>query len=278
MKYTEQTTLGTLLTRIRTAKNLPQHEVCDSLLSQSMLSRIEANLSNPTFQKLSYLLENLEISLTEFNFLLNQQYLSQVDIIDAQYREAFKLLDIPAIIGLLNMNNTCTFNYSPFFYNWLHFCFSVKITTLRKEDVVYTNRLLNQDEFFDADIPKVIHILPMLKFDTALYTAQRIKAQIFLHQTIENAPYYIIDVLLTTALIQLKKNGLDAAKIYFLEALETAKSYSDIERTIIISLLTFQLYGNNQHLQEAQILKRIFSKDFYYNYWYNVIEKKFKTR
>lgn len=74
--------IGDLLKEIRIGKNLTQNDICKGNLSRTFLSKIENNLSSPTFFTLQQILLNLDISLSELDFL-NNQLSEKEDIINS---------------------------------------------------------------------------------------------------------------------------------------------------------------------------------------------------
>lgn len=62
--------LGTVLKEIRKGKGLSQAEVCGDFISRVALSKIENNINSPSYRSLIYLLDKLDLSLAELEFLL----------------------------------------------------------------------------------------------------------------------------------------------------------------------------------------------------------------
>lgn len=269
------TNIGSLLQRIRLAKNMQQDTVCETIMSQSMLSRIESGVSTPTFHKLYELLKKMDIELSEFDYLLKQMHEVPYFFAEQAILKAIDTLDIPIIQVFLEKNTRKIPQYGPNAFAWIQYCFGVKIKNAPKADFHYTTSMLNQDEFFNKDIPPMIYALPYLNFNTAFYCSQRIKAQIHSHQTKELCPHLLVDVSLTLAIICYKSQDKHQALYYFNEALVIAKIYVNIERMLIILLILFKITDRKTFLVEAQNIKKIFSKDFFYNYWYNVIDTKY---
>ncbi|MGL5042132.1 MAG: helix-turn-helix domain-containing protein [Culicoidibacterales bacterium] len=277
MNKKKQQSIGALLQRIRLAKNLPQEFLCEGIMSQSMLSRIESDISIPTFTKLHQLLIRMQISFSEFDFLLTQKHPSSQMTYNNSVENALRKLDAPMLQTLFDIKQGKLPEHTYDILNWFNYCFSIQFSniTLSPSNNSQIMMMLNQDEFFHKDISKLIFGLIYLEYETAYYCAQRIKAQIYTHQTIEISPHLIIDTILTISIMALKLKGTDESIVLLYEALTLAKSFETVDRMIIVQLLLYNITGKVSYLNDATFLKKAFSKDIYFKYWYNVLYTKY---
>lgn len=63
--------LGVLLKKIRKGKGIAQEELCGDYISRAALSKIENGKNIPSYRSLSYLLDKLDMSFDEFEYLLD---------------------------------------------------------------------------------------------------------------------------------------------------------------------------------------------------------------
>ncbi|MFT8950240.1 MAG: helix-turn-helix transcriptional regulator, partial [Liquorilactobacillus hordei] len=66
--------IGPLIKKIRTDKNLTQKNVSSGIMSRSHLSELENGKYFPSYEKMLGLLQNLDISLMEFQTELGNNY------------------------------------------------------------------------------------------------------------------------------------------------------------------------------------------------------------
>ena len=263
-----------ILLRIRNAKQIPQTAL--TACSQGMLSKIENGVTSPTFTILSEILYQMEISLAEFETLLHEhehgeQYLfiKKVEQSIQTYNYATLTKQMKLQREKRNLPELIIFN------NWAKFCFSLSFMRNSKTDYRYLSSIINQDEFFIMDFQKLIYGLPMLEFDTALYNYRRILDQLRYHPQAELLAHYIVDAAITIGNICLHHGNRSDAQHYFFCALQQAKKIEDPNRIILANLFLYFMTKEASFLEEITVLKKIFSKDNFYDYWYNVLYNKF---
>lgn len=65
--------IGDLIKDIRTGKSLIQDYVCQNYISRTALSKIESNKSSPTWRTMEQILDSLDISMGEVEYLLKKE-------------------------------------------------------------------------------------------------------------------------------------------------------------------------------------------------------------
>lgn len=272
------TDIGSTIARIRIAKQLSQDSFSAADCSQSMLSKIEHGMTSPTITKLLAILKLMNMSLAEFEFMLFEQQQTRTTRLQKQLEQtidAYNYFLLPTYFERqLNRDSVPLLDE---FIFWSNFCFHTPtfVTFTKRPEHLYMARLLNQDEFFDTDFKKLMYGLPTLEVEAAFYTYNRIQDQLQQHHIGVNQPYITIDTILTMASIYYEIRDFANAYHYYYYALLQAKKIENINRIIICNLILHFMSKNPIFLQEAQMLKSYFSKDNFYDYWYNVLYNKF---
>lgn len=63
--------IGSIYKEIRESKNLTQATVCKNILSRSNLASFESNRSIPSYEKMTFLLRQLDMTFEEFSYICN---------------------------------------------------------------------------------------------------------------------------------------------------------------------------------------------------------------
>lgn len=63
--------IGSIYKEIRKSKNLTQAAVCKNILSRSNLASFESNCSIPSYEKMAFLLRQLDMTFEEFAYICN---------------------------------------------------------------------------------------------------------------------------------------------------------------------------------------------------------------
>jgi len=267
----ELTKIHNLLLRIRQAKHLSQSDIADAICTQSMVSKIESSKASPSFFIVINLLKRMNISLNEFEQLyLKGNFTKEMQEAD----HVTKLIENYQFSWIQNYKKSPSLFIERFF-TWANFCFGIHTPTIPNIDHSYMPKLLEQDEFFYADFYNIMYGLIFLDENTALYNYHRLQDQLKKHYISSEKPFLTVDAALTIACIFYNNKHLNEAHHYFYFALQKAKQQDDIPRIIILSLILSFLDKDSAILQEAQAIKSIFSKDIFFNYWYNVLYNKF---
>lgn len=269
-----------LLVRIRTAKHLSQADVTTSICTQGMVSKIEVGKTSPSFLIVSGLLSQMNISLSEFEYLYSQEHEKQ----NKQLQETVENIIDTYQFFLFNTNKNqqllTLYIHKEVFINWTNFCFNIQ---LESENIIANSQthimtlenILNQDEFFNNDFYQIIYNLIFLKPNAALYNYHRLQSQIKKHQIKKIKPFVVIDAAITMGAIFYNAKDYTNAYHFFYIALQKANHLENIPRIIIAQIILTFLSNDKTFLQKAQQLSQLFSKDIFFNYWYNVLYTKF---
>lgn len=263
---TTHTNIAQLLLRIRSSKNLSQAEFSSSIYTQSLLSRIEANDTHPTFSRVIALLEHNNITLAEFEYLLHPPSFFQ----KLTYRAIFSL-DIVFIKMYHSQIKQLHIMYYDALLSWFQYCFNLEITSFTVKVPDNISDILDQDEFYNLDIILLIYYLPNLPLDTALYTYNRLLQHLQTQEISLTQPYLIITAALSIASCYLLNNNQEQALYYYLHALEEARTLMSVHHLILINLIIYRELQVVSYKDEAKSLSILFLKDNLYEYWYNVI-------
>lgn len=258
-------TSGSIISEIRLAKNMSQHDFSENVCSQSYLSRVEAEETKITFDKLVLLLSKRQISLAEFEILMNHKLVTQ-----HENELLIHTLD-PSFYSSKKMK----LDYLSSYMEWLKNIFGIQYKyRIKKDTVVKVENILNQDVFFYNDLPFLIYNLETLPFDTALYNYKRIIGQ---SSMIEN-PYLhrplALNATLTIAMMSLRNNKYEDGLLLLTKGLTDALQSYDVNHIILFNLLLFKETNQTLYLSQANKIKEIFSKDNFYDYWYNILINK----
>lgn len=63
--------IGTVYKTIRKAKGITQQEICGDWISRSNLSKFESNQSVPSYETMEFLLNQIDMSFGEFEYICN---------------------------------------------------------------------------------------------------------------------------------------------------------------------------------------------------------------
>ena len=258
--------IAQLLIRIRSSKNLSQAEFSSPIYTQSLLSRIEGNDTQPGFTRTSQLLAHNNISLTEFEYLLQPPSPFQ-----KLTHTALTTLDIVFIQNHAQKMSEMPIPYYNAFIGWLFNCFGIQIGKKIPQQQQDITRILDQDEFYNLDILLITYSLPMLPPENALYTYKRLLQQLEEHELSVSRPYLSIDAAISLATCFMLRNNQEQANYYYLLALEEARTLMSVHHLIILNLLLFRNTQDLQYHAQAQQLTALFLKDNFYDSWYNVL-------
>jgi transcriptional regulator with XRE-family HTH domain len=269
-------TLTALLVRIRSAKHLAQSDTTSSICTQGMLSKIEAGKSSPSFLIVISLLSKMNISLTEFEHLYLHDLKTKKDTVRASVDDVIE--NYHFFIFQQHKRIISFHPHPPLFLHWLHFTFGIDFRTKAtpKVNPKRTEDLLNQDEFFFADYYPLVYHLTFLSLEAALYNYQRLLDQMNRHQLATHHELITIDATITLAVVFYTNDDVDNAYHYFYLALKQATREENISRMIVCQITLSILAEDRTMLAHAKSLAQLFSKDIFFDYWYNVLYTKFK--
>jgi len=272
--------IGTLIYRIRLAKNLSQMFVCQDICSQSMLSQIENGYNTPTTDKIIPLLERMNVTMAEFEFLLLQKEISSTDYTHKTIHTVIYNFDFEQLQTLITRKNFFEYPYIDGCIAWIYDCFNISFVTTKITNLIdfrYMDALVNQDEFFSNDVEPFIFGMHTIETDALIYNYKRLCSQIASHHVNEISPNLQIIATITIAATLYNRNNRSESITYFKNALQLAKTQQAVNLTIVCLITLSILAPNSDYLNEALQLKIVFMKDNFYNYWYNVLYTKFSN-
>jgi len=270
--------LKTLLVRIRKAKHLAQTDIASAICTQGMLSKIESGKTSPSFLIVVSLLTHMNISLTEFEDLYLHEMKTTKDNVQQSLDE---VIETYQFFVLQKHKQIISFHPDwALFLKWLKFCFNIELNAkltakLKNAPRVMSEDLLNQDEFFAADYYPIIYCLPFLSIESALYNYQRLLDQMNRHNIKKIPPFVAIDAAITLGAIFYNVADFTNAYHYFYIAFQKASQHENIPRIIITQIILSLLANDKTFLTQAQTIAELFSKDIFFNYWYNILYSKF---
>lgn len=233
MTYLSNKKIAQLLCEIRSARHYSQSYIARGICSQSSLSKYENGERTPSFQNIILILEKLNISVQEFEYLLFKS--------SSKYK-ATKLLnsfiknfDIPSL-----RNNTMLKQYCqsyPYIINWLNYCFSIKIKQDTHLAFSYMSTLINQDEFYFNDFELLIYGLHTLPHNNIVYTTKRIYEQMIEKEMALFKPWLFADLFITAGSIAYYDKNINKAISHWQTALTHAKQMRDMQRIRYIIIL-----------------------------------------
>jgi len=271
-------TLRSLLIRIRKAKHLAQFDITTTTCTQGMVSKIETGKTSPSFIIVISILERLGVSLNEFQRLyLNELETKQ----DAVHQSLLQAIETYQFFLLEKYRHIVTLHPDhQLLLQWLRFCFNIQLTmpstrSLSERERELVQRLFDQEEFFASDYYKIIYHLPFIALDSALYNYQRLLDEIKRHNVKYEHQFAAIDATMTLGMIFYAADDFDKAYHHLYLSLQKATQQENIPRMIICQISLSLLAGDDVFLAQAHKLSQLFSKDIFFNYWYNVLYSKF---
>ncbi|MBC1604419.1 helix-turn-helix transcriptional regulator [Listeria rocourtiae] len=94
-------TIGDTLKYIRSNKQYSQNKICINTLSRTALSKIENNKLSPTYTKLSYIVEKLDLDFKEFHYVQNNFSLQGKNLIINNFKLLSNNTEIDALKQLM---------------------------------------------------------------------------------------------------------------------------------------------------------------------------------
>ena len=86
--------IGSIYKEIRESKNLTQATVCKNILSRSNLANFESNRSIPSYEKMAFLLRQLDVTFEEFAYICNHYQPDERQSILIQSMNVIPMLDV----------------------------------------------------------------------------------------------------------------------------------------------------------------------------------------
>lgn len=93
--------IGSIYKEIRESKNLTQAAVCKNILSRSNLASFESNRSIPSYEKMAFLLRQLDVTFEEFAYICNHYKPNKRQSILLHAMNTISIADVKKIQSLL---------------------------------------------------------------------------------------------------------------------------------------------------------------------------------
>ena len=212
---------GKVYKEIRESKGLTQEEVCGNVLSRTSLSKIESGKATPKYENMEFLLQQINMSFEEFDYICHLYQPSQRTEIMQTY------LNMTSIIGsssLVHFFKTC-------------------------QDYLKTHYNLPIEEIRDM-LEIVIHIRQHGTEQLSDHVKQTVKK---LWEKIEKQDtWYENDLkILNTILFSFPIEHLHLITEKILQRLEVYKNYQhlyELRMTILLNLSTLYLYNQDKNM------------------------------
>lgn len=263
---------GKVYKTIRTGKGLSQKDVCHNQINRTTLSRIENDNQNTSFESMQYLLDQVNVSWDEFQYICNEfQHSSRNDIIN----EYYTIVSTAEIEKVRNLQVRCEKFLKTVEDNKIreiHFVLSalskletdcpkqIDATTKELVSLVW-NRLSKIDIWTYDDIRLINAILYHLEFPTILELVPKLR------QALQKYKFYTnIDVLHSTLLINLAYIYMQ--NHYFLESQEILTEALNLSKKLnrvdFIGISTVRLgicSNDKQQIENGMLLLNLVGHD-----------------
>jgi transcriptional regulator with XRE-family HTH domain len=251
---------GQIYKSIRLGKGLSQKDVCHDQINRTTLSRIENDNQNTSFESMQYLLDQINVSWDEFQYICNEFQPSFRDEIINEYYTIVSTAEIEKISKLKRKSETYLKSSEDNKIREIHYILAAlskletdspaQITSTTKKLVsLVWDRLSKIDIWTYDDIRLINAILYHLEFTTILQLVPKLRLSLQKYTA-----YTKIDVLQTTLLINLayiymQNNLLPESKTILEEALLLAKKLNRVD-FIGISMVRLGICSNNRKQRE----------------------------
>ena len=227
---------GQIYKSIRIGKGLSQKDVCHNQINRTTLSRIENDNQNTSFESMQYLLDQINVSWDEFQYICNEFQPSFRDKIINEYYTIVSTAEIKKISKLQRKCETYLKSSEDNKIREIHFILDAlskletdspaQITSTTKELVsLVWNRLSKIDIWTYDDIRLINAILYHLEFPTILELVPKLR------QALQNMSFIQILMYCHTTLL------INLAYILYAESLLLGKSGNSCRSLEIIKKL-----------------------------------------
>ena len=263
---------GQIYKSIRIGKGLSQKDVCHNQINRTTLSRIENDNQNTSFESMQYLLDQINVSWDEFQYICNEFQPSFRDKIINEYYTIVSTAEIEKISKLQRKCETYLKSSEDNKIREIHFILAAlskletdspdQITSTTKELVsLVWNRLSKIDIWTYDDIRLINAILYHLEFPTILELVPKLR------QALQKYEFYTnIDVLHTTLLINLAYIYMQ--NHYFLESQEILTEALNLSKKLnrvdFIGISTVRLgicSNDKQRIENGMLLLNLVGHD-----------------
>lgn len=212
---------GNVYKEIRESKGLTQEDVCGSVLSRTSLSKIESGKTTPKYENMEFLLQQINMTFEEFDYICHLYQLSQRAEIIQSY------LNMSSILGTSELEKLFQ----------------------KCQDYLKTHHDLPIEEISDM-LEVVIYIRQHGTGELSNHTEQIVKK---LWRKIEKQDtWYESDLkILNTILFRFPIEHLHLITGKILQRLEVYKNYQhlyDLRMAILLNLSTIYLYNQDRNM------------------------------
>ncbi|MBC1936702.1 helix-turn-helix transcriptional regulator [Listeria grandensis] len=252
-------TIGDTLKYIRSNKQYSQKNICVNTLSRTALSKIENNKLNPTYIKLSYILEKLDLDFEEFSYVQNNFKLNGKKKILNDFKKISSNSEVNAISTLMSscqkyLNKEATDYIVSDIFLVLK-SLSMLHSGLPMNDIIQTispvwTRLARLDKWFLIEIHLINNLLFIFDISTAIPICKRALSELSKYDS--QSGTLPIAFQLNLAYMLLVENDTTQAASYLNQTISLSKkqkrydllAVSQIRLGIATSPFNFMLINN----------------------------------
>lgn len=233
---------GHIYKKIRESKGLTQAQVCGNVLSRTTLAKIEANKSVPNFENMLFLLDQINMSLEEFDYICNLYQPNQrQDILN----RTNALLSMGSNDQLYDLKKRCE-DYLKTHHDLpiQNILTKVMITlAVRKEGFLNPsehlqelttavwNDLAKQDTWYERDLSMLCLVLYSFPLETILETTDKLLESLEKYRdyrNINNAKYALLANLSSIFLFNNRKADCERLTVMIYDLARETKRYDQL--------------------------------------------------
>lgn len=252
---------------IRKSKNISQQELSKGILSRSNLSRFENGNYEPSFFKVSALLERLQISLEEVNYIHNGYRLTEEvtlykKLVAAEINQNLQaIVEIDSIAKLHLEVGKKEFETIYFLTQMLltKNNFQTELTLANLAEIIKP-RLFNADCWFLDEFRLLNNFIFLFTIDEALFFTERAIREFAKYENIQIENSLNVHILMNMGMLLLQNKELKKSANFFLRAKRIAKKENEMNQLMIIDchLLCIEVAENkNDKLIREQLNMRL---------------------
>ncbi|MFC5630708.1 MULTISPECIES: Rgg/GadR/MutR family transcriptional regulator [Streptococcus] len=224
---------GQVYKMIRKSKGLTQNDVCGEIISRSTLAKIESGKVIPNFDNMVFLLEQIDMSLSEFKYICNEFKPDQRERIITTIQSQNSTIEVQDLLPLLKdcENFLKTHHDVPIqnLYRSLQVITEIRIKGLKSNDYLHGlatsiwKHLEPMDSWYGNDLRLLAIILFYFDMETLPHITKRILENLERYKNFHDIKSFQLSLLGNLSTIYFKNHHFKQCESITLKSLEIAQ-------------------------------------------------------
>lgn len=260
---------GELFKTIRQSRNISQKNICKNFISRTTLSKFENHKTLITIENFWYLLNSIDVSVEEFNYMKNNFSYSEKEYIIYLFNNLFSNTDYQEIDHLIDLCNQYLIdNYSRAIKCIMKTLYVLKYTSDSEDKIdcltkIYAadiwNELSNIDSWTILDIKIINCCLHFFDPETYVLISEQLVKSLKKYKDFSNICTLEAAIYSNLTLLFLINNHLDKAKEFSKLALEKSIKSKRIDYIAVALIRRGFILFDNSMKEKGFLLLNIFS-------------------